>query len=269
MGKKDETAIAKKQDTAMVEQGTVTALAAADCEAGNMGLDGINAARDVAIPFIYVLQAMSPQVKRGMPQRIEGAEEGMLYNNVTGEIIKPPLTVVPCFFRKAWVEWGDRDNGGGFVQQHDTDSILKETTLNEKKLNLLPNGNHIVETAYHYVLTVKPDGSYERAVISMTRTQLKKSRRWLSQILASQLPGQDGTMHQAPMFSNSYLINTVVETMEQYSWFGFAIGDRRPIESTALYLAARLFNHECKAGLVKINKPEDELMTVASTEEHI
>ena len=194
------------------------------------GFEGIRPA-DVAIPFLFVLQSMSPQVKRGTAQHIVGAEEGKLFNSVTLEVLDPPARVVPCAFQKAWVEWVPREAGGGFVKQHLDEAVMEKTTRNEKNIDVLANGNHIIPTAYHFCLVLKADGKMEKVVIAMTRTQLKKSRRWLSQMMSIQMRTPAGKLFRPPMFSHVYEIGTAVEQRDQYSWFGYTIGSPKVVDS--------------------------------------
>jgi hypothetical protein len=214
---------------------------------------------DTAIPFIGILQSLSPQVKRGHAQRIEGATEGMLFNSVTQEIYEGPLRVIPCAFQKAYVEWVPRESGGGFVKQHPDESILASCTRNEKNIDTLPNGNQVVPTAYHFILVEKPDGLLERAVLSMTRTQLKKSRRWLSQMINMQVKFPNGKTAHPPMFSHSYEVSTVLETRDSYSWYGFTLSSPRLVESMAAYVEAKKFYAEIVAGGVSVKPPEEHM----------
>ena len=167
---------------------------------------------------------------------------------------------------KAYVEWVSREAGGGFVKQHPDEGILKQCVRNEKNLDVLPNGNHIVPTAYHFVLVVGKDGKLDRAVISMTRTQNKKSRRWMSQMMALQIKTPKG-MIRPPMYSHSYEIGTALETKDQWSWYGFTIGAPKMLTLTEQYLAARLFHQECVAGNVRVKEPEQEI-SGAEAEDH-
>jgi len=41
---------------------------------------------EMQIPFIRILQAMSPQLKKREAQYIEGSEQGDMFNNVTMEL---------------------------------------------------------------------------------------------------------------------------------------------------------------------------------------
>ena len=43
---------------------------------------------EMQIPFIRILQAMSPQLKKREAEYIEGAEQGDMFNTVTGDKFK-------------------------------------------------------------------------------------------------------------------------------------------------------------------------------------
>src|SRR5450631_1544355 len=63
---------------------------------------------DVALPYLYILQALSPIVNPAASQYIEGAQASMLYNNVSQELYdgrKEGLIVVPCYYERKYVEW--------------------------------------------------------------------------------------------------------------------------------------------------------------------
>src|SRR6187455_2604541 len=76
---------------------------------------------DITLPRIEVLQALSPQIKRNDPKYIPGAEQGMIFNTVSGELYGSEITFVPIVFRKEWIIWQNRDSGGGFVSTHPTE----------------------------------------------------------------------------------------------------------------------------------------------------
>lgn len=221
------------------------------------GFDGVTSA-DIAIPYYSILQAMSPQVKRG-PSQIIGAEEGDIFNTVTQEFAKGDagIIVIPCVFQKCWVEWTPRDSGGGFIQQHQSDEIMKQTTKDAKNNNVLPNGNHIVETAYHYVIRVHEEGSLERAIISMTSTQLKSSRRWMATQMGLQI-NVNGRMINPPPYSHQYVLTTTMLQKDSNTWAGWNIGKATMITNGDVYRAAKKFADDIRQGLVKVSAPEPE-----------
>lgn len=217
------------------------------------GFEGVTTA-DVAIPFLVILQDLSPAVRKG-PGQIKGAESGDILQTVSQQIFKADsgVLVVPCGYQKAYVEWTPREKGGGFVKSHPDDTILKECTRNERNQETLKNGNNIVTTAYHYAIIVS-EGKFERVIIAMSSTQLKKSRRWNSQMMSLQLD-LGGKKVTPPSFSHSYLFSTVMETKDQNSWYNWAIGPAKMLESAELYSFAKQFYNEVKQGSVKVSTP--------------
>jgi hypothetical protein len=207
---------------------------------------------DVAIPFLKILQALSPQVRGAT--KIPGASEGDFFNTVTEEVLGKVVSIVPCAYLKAFVEWVPREQGGGFVKQYFDSAILGQTKKNEKGNDVLPNGNHIVTTAYHYCLVVKTNGSHERIVASMTSTQLKKSRRWLSQMMSLQISVGDKKI-TPPMFSNTYEVTSKEESNDFGSWHGYVIGAPKLITDKQLYLAAKKFHSDVTSGAIKTAEP--------------
>lgn len=195
---------------------------------------------DLGIPFLVILQKLSPEIDEDHPQHesstIEGCGVGDIVNTVSREIIhkanEDPLIVVPFSYRRAWVEWTPRESGGGIVKTHTTDAILRETQRNEKNQDVLPNGNIIVTTAYFFVLIGEGEEA-QQAVISLTGTQLKKARGWLN--LASNNK-QEGNV--LPMFSRRYALSTIAESNEKGSWRGWKVELGDPVTDSGLIRVA-------------------------------
>lgn len=244
-------------------QGSMDALMAQDSQEST-GFENMSA-DDLAIPFIVILQSNSPQVKRG-PAKIEGAEEGDFYNTVTQEIFKETIIIIPCAYQKCWVEWIPREQGGGFVMQHTDDSILAQCTRGEDKRDTLPSGNNIVSTAYHYCLLIKETGEVERVVLSFTSTQLKKSRRWNTQMINRKID-INGRKITPPMFSHYYTMATVEESNDQGSWCGWEISEPKLIMEPDVYMASRSFHGEASKGQVKTAPPPDAAGAVETSAE--
>lgn len=211
-------------------------------------------ADDFAIPFIVILQALSPQV-RGQG-RIKGAAEGDFFNTVTNEVIKGDLQIIPCAYEKAYVEWVPRNKGGGFVRKHNDQSILEQTERNDENADMLPNGNQVVTTAYHYCLLVKDDGTAEQVVIGLTSTQLKKSRRWNSTMMSMKIKYK-GRSLTPPMYSHIYEASSVEESNDYGAWSGWIFGNPERITDAELYGQAKDFHNNVIGGSVRTAPPPD------------
>ena len=188
----------------------------------NMGFENADA-DSYAIPFLIVLQSGSPQCKRSDGAYVEGAQEGMLYNTVTGKIIDPKdgVQIIPCTYNHSFVEWQLRENGGGFRGEHPAETPLRhQTTKDEKARDILPNGNQLNDTRTHYILVVGEDGIPAPAVISMSSTQIKKSKSWMAAMNGIKLVGKNG-LYTPPMCSQVWEIKTKAESNDKGSWFGW------------------------------------------------
>ena len=72
---------------------------------------------EMQIPFIRIIQALSPQIKKKDPGFIEGADQGDAFNTVTNEHWsgEEGLVVIPCYQETKFLEFVPRDSGGGFM----------------------------------------------------------------------------------------------------------------------------------------------------------
>jgi len=65
---------------------------------------------EMQIPFIRVLQALSPQLNKNKPEFIKGASNGDIYNTVTGEFWsgEEGITVIPVYQETKYLEFVPR-----------------------------------------------------------------------------------------------------------------------------------------------------------------
>lgn len=220
--------VAKKGNTAVAETGTHDW-----GEYAHAGFEGTTI-NDLSIPFINVLQPLSPEVTEGT---VEGAKAGDLLNSVTKEIMKQPLIVIPVYKEAAVVEWVPRTKGGGLVDRHELDS---EVFLNAIKANggsrippkdadgkripfKSPAGNDLVETYYVYCLVLDSDTMEVEAycVLSFSSTKIKVHKDWMTSMYM--IKGRP------PMFANRCKVSTVRETREAGTSFNYKIS---PLEDT-------------------------------------
>ena len=222
------------------------------------GFGNLDLTRDLAIPYINILQSNSPQLNPSKAEHIEGAKPGQFFNTVTQEVTNE-INVVPVFYQLKYVEWKPREQGGGFVEGHDASSGILSHTKRDPMTNkdVLQNGNYIATTAYHYVLVQGTDGAWSQAVVSMTSTQLKKSRRWNSLMLSQKIKGPSG-MFTPPTYATVYKLTTVSESNDRGSWFGYQIEKVGQVDDANLYNEAKAFSTAASRGEVEA-KPLEEI----------
>jgi hypothetical protein len=278
---KENTQVAVRSVADMMEE---------DAGAGFEGAD-----RDAyAIPFITILQSGSPQVKRSDGAYIKGAEEGMLFNSVTQEVQSGEdgqgLLVVPCYFTRRFTRWGARKLGGGLKGEYSpSDPILARCRgeggsevgfggrlLPDDKGEFHADTSDVLnDTRTHYVLVLrKADGtlattleeaaSFSPAVTSVTSTQIRKSRLWMSKMNDLKLRRRDGSIFTPPMFSHAYRLTTVPEKNDQGSWYGWKIDLVGQVTNPDIYMGGKQFRDAVKAGEVKTQPLTEEAISGAS-----
>ena len=189
------TEVAKKESTAI-------AMASQFEDMGGLGFEETTS-QDMAVPFLRILAQLSPQVNKRDGAYVEGAEAGMMFNTVANKAYdgEKGVTVVPCYYNRRFVEWAPREKGGGyFGSYHPDDPITNTTTKNERGEDILPNGNILTNTAQFFVILLDEDGP-QRCLITMSSTQLKKARKWVTQMQALSGTKSNGESYTLPMMS--------------------------------------------------------------------
>ena len=117
------------------------------------GLENVTS-EDLAIPFLRVIQAMSPQINSRDGKYIDGCEQGDIFNTVDNTLYKGDdgITVVPVAYKRTYLEWLPERKGLAAV--HDNSSILSQVVKNVAGADYLENGNQLSTTANHYVLVL-------------------------------------------------------------------------------------------------------------------
>lgn len=219
---------------------------------------------DMAIPFIQVLQQLSPQCVEGDPAYIEGAKAGMFYNTVTNEVFdgkSEGIRLVSIAYKASYIEWIPRNAGGGFVNEYDVaEGASIRTARNDQGMDIIQSGsplgtpgNQLSYTHTHYVFLVRPDGTYEPALLTMTSTQVKHSKKLNFQIANMKLPG---SAVPAPRFFGLWRAKTDLNKNDQGMWYTWNFSREGSIldlgeEGAAIYAAAKEFARSVAAGEAK------------------
>jgi len=253
--------MAKQENAVVVQEQLNLALTTVMEQDAGGGFEEADSA-SYAIPFLQLLQANSPQVKKSDGAYIKGAEEGMLFNTVTNECYDGTegVTVIPCHYTQRFIEWKLRENGGGFVKEHlPTDTIVNQTNKDEKGRFITPNGTQLVDTRNHYLLIFTKSGELTPAIVSMSSTQLKKSRQWMSMMQGTKIKNSTtGMFETAPMYSRKYRLSTSAESNDKGSWFGYRIELAGVVEDSAEYAEAKSFHNAIRAGQAKVERASGE-----------
>ena len=173
-----------------------------------------------AIPFLRILQALSPQVDQTEAAYIDGASQGQFFNTITNELYGDSVEVIPVHYVREFIEWAP--NRGGFQKAHGSDPAILDrvTRVDDKNNQYLDNGNTIQDTRNHFVLIVSE--LYKGPVIlNLSSSGIKHSRKWMSMMNALVIPG---TETKAPMFAGVWEIKTTKNKNDDGTWY--MIGDK-------------------------------------------
>ena len=220
---------------------------------------------DLALPFLKILGQLSPEVNKRDGKYVEGAEPGLIFNSVSGELYDgvKGIDVIPCFYKLEYIEWKDRGEGlGAPIAIYDSSSdIMSKTKPDANYKDRLPNGNYIEKTASHFVI-VSGD-SPSTALISMKSTQLKISRKWNSMMSGIKMKGANG-MFTPASFSHIYKLKTTQMSNDKGTWFGWEVSKVGPVTDKGLYDQAKAFSENISKGSVKAKHGEDKPKDQAS-----
>lgn len=215
---------------------------------------------DVSLPWIGILQSLSPQCVEGNPNYLENAKAGMFYAAVTGEMIKGKnegFDFIPVGYKVSYIEWITRVAGGGFVKEYDVaEGVKAKTARNENNIDIIQNdspvgkpGNQLNLTHTHFFLRRKA-GSLEPLVASMTSTQLKSSKNLNAMIQNN--PFKIGSKMIPIRFGHVFKAGTLLRQKDQNSWYVWdfeRVGD--PTRDEVAY--TKNFADGIKSGLHKVD----------------
>lgn len=210
---------------------------------------------ELQIPFIRIMQAMSPQKKKNDISYIKGSEDGDIFNTVTGQLWKGEegIKVIPCYQETKHLEFLKREgpSGGGFVGELPAGdpNILKTTRQGAEET--LPNGNELVKSDQHYCMVLNKDGSAQPAIVDMKKTQLKVSRRWKTQIAMQKIPDKNGVMRTPALFSTIWHLKTVEETKDNKTWYNYTVEKVGLVKDKNLFIDAKNFRSSVESGAAK------------------
>lgn len=269
MAKKDESAVAVKEKSEVSTEVDYSAY-------GGTGFENQDNS-DIQVPFLRILQSLSPEVKSVDKGGIEGAEVGKLFNTVTQECYDEVL-FVPSVTKHIYNEWIPINDGGGFVGTYETTDKFVVDAQRAAKANDLPfgqikteDGHDLVETFDVYGILVTENNEPMPVIISFTSSKIKVYRKWMSAIRMFVLPTPTGKI-KPDLFAHLVKITTVDEKNkagQEYSNFKLAPANGKLIESllgsdSELFAAGRDMHQMVKDGIAKADMSTNEGGTAAA-----
>ena len=195
---------------------------------------------DLTIPRLGLVQDLSPQRKVNKSEFIEGADSGMLFNNVTSELYGMAINFVPVYFRKEWCIWKLQSAGGGFEGAWGTEAeaiaAFEERGFGDE--------HEIVDMAQHFGLVLHEDRRPEEIVISMSKSKMKVNRQLNTLVKMS---GGD-------RFSRVYKISAVEDqNKEGQDYYNFGVAPVGFV-SEPVYRLAEVMYENVSGGAKDVNR---------------
>jgi hypothetical protein len=174
-----------------------------------------------ALPFLGILQGLSPQVQRGTPEYVDGALPGLIYNSVTKQLFEQ-VNVTVLRRTHTLCRWKKREDGGGFQGEQEADvgsmQAFAQLPVDEKGRRITEEGLELTEHRNFYVQLLD---SGEPALVSMTKSQLKQAREWNTNIGLKSAKSGSGL---PVLISEVWTLGTRIQKNKKGDqWYGWSI----------------------------------------------
>ena len=138
----------------------------------------------MAIPFIKILQQLSPELNKAKTTFVKDAKVGDFFNTVTKEVYGASIEVIILKFERIYTEW--LPNRGGLVSYHSPEDA-ERIAINPEKFGgwKTDSGNDLQENYVYYILIVGHEDE-GIAVISMSSSGLKVAKK-LNRLLVTHI----------------------------------------------------------------------------------
>jgi hypothetical protein len=166
-----------------------------------------------SLPFIRILQDLSPQLKKQKDEYVEGAEAGDLFYGKTKNVLPRPLKVIPTYTASLYTEWVPRNKGGGYVASHPLNIVSNPNYEKgrERQYDEWLGENELRFTTYWFVM-IELDGAWEQAIIPFTSSQLKVSRKLTADINRFKYDDESLKSVKPPLYAQSWTVDSILET---------------------------------------------------------
>lgn len=268
-----------KTEVAVVTQGGAVAPLFISDEDFGSGFEGADK-DSFAIPFLQVLQKMSPMVDEDDPKHVEGAKAGMLYNTVTQKLYdgKAGITIIPCAYRRSFIQWGGRESAeSGFKGEFTPEQIVEMqgrgeiVTVEGKLLKPLADGSthdkksdYFADTRSHFVIIVDEEtGETGQAILALASSQVKASKMLLTALQQKKVDTPRGKM-TPPTYANLVKLTTFGQSNEKGAWSAVRFDLDGLVTDAAIFNEAKAFYKAIVAGEVKVDHSKAEAPTAGA-----
>jgi hypothetical protein len=196
----------------------------------------------MALPFLRIIQKLSPQIDENKAQFIDGAKVGMLYNTLTNKVIDKPLKCIVLSFEHVYIEW--KPNRQGFVGYHSIENATR-LALDPTAFGKWHNKNtgdgknkdtmNILQENYVYALIIEGHETEGPIILSLASSMLKVAKNW-NRLMTTHIMA-DGS--KARPYYLIWSMDTEYTKKDQNDWYVPSITFDRVIDDNTLYLSVK------------------------------
>lgn len=187
----------------------------------------------LTIPRLKILQDLSPEIKPGKIEYVEGARPGLLFNELT-KTLDEEIEFYPAVFFERYIAWRPRKSGGGLVDPNLTKEQVEENFTQENigrwiGMYRAPGMDEaerveVQQTPEWIGFARSKSFGIMPVAISFPSTKVKSVRDINTTIHLRKQPTKDGTgTFTPPPFYHAFRMRTGLEQGNENEWFGFAI----------------------------------------------
>jgi len=222
---------------------------------GNEGLEKVRK-EDLILPRLGVCQSLSPQRQKNKPNYINGLEEGMIFNNVTEEILTKSfddkIAFIPLVYTPSRILYKDRKEGGGILCRSfnaidgGTIAPFCDQCTNSKFHDTTPP---LCTYFMNVVCLLLP--SKQLAILSFKSKELTiTARPWITRMKS----------RNKPAYAQEYEMSVITASSEKGDFFARKITFKGFVQDEALYNYAKT-EYENIRGIKVVAHDEDETET--------
>ncbi len=164
----------------------------------------------MVIPRLAIAQKGSDQRKKQNEKYIEGLDEGMVFNSLTGQIYDRPVKFIPLFFYTSRIHFKPLAEGGGIICQA-PDGVHCQLNNGGPCLHQAwgKQGEKPACTEFYNFGVMLPDFNMESLVLSLKSTGLDAAKQLNSFI----------RMRKKDAFAGVYEMDTLYKVEGQMDWY--------------------------------------------------
>lgn len=189
-----------------------------------------------AMPFLSILQGLSPQVQRGTPQYIDGAMPGRMINSVTKDMFDE-LDVTVVRRTHTFCMWLPREQGGGFKGEYDaTPEAVAEFQMykvDDKNRRFNAQGLEVTEHRNFYCQVVREEAAQEPVLVSLTKSMLPVAKQWNS--LISMKCVRVGDNSSPVLISEIWTLKPTLRKKGENQWYVFSVVHKERHANARIY----------------------------------